>query len=40
GELDRLQQLLDTAQDDIGLVLMNQQVPQRVRKAKPGSNAF
>jgi transcriptional regulator with XRE-family HTH domain len=40
GELDRLQQLLDTAEDDIGLVLMNQQVPQRVRRAKPGRNAF
>lgn len=31
GELERLSNLLDTARDDIGLTLMNEQLPQRVR---------
>lgn len=35
GELDGLSKLLDTAQDDIGLTLMDEHLPQRVRnKAK------
>ncbi len=35
GELDSLAALMDTAQDDIGLTLMDEQLPQRVRsKAK------
>lgn len=31
GELDRLAQVLDSSVDEIGLTLMNEQVPQRVR---------
>lgn len=31
GELERLSNLLDTARDDIGLTLMNEQLPLRVR---------
>lgn len=31
GELGRIDSLLDTANDEIGLSLMNQQLPQRVR---------
>lgn len=31
GELDRLNQLLDTGEDQIGLSLMNEQVSKRVR---------
>jgi ribosome-binding protein aMBF1 (putative translation factor) len=34
GELDKLNDLLDTSQDTIGLVLMNEQLPQRIRKTK------
>jgi hypothetical protein len=34
GELDKLNQLLDTAQDSIGLVLMNDKLPKRIRKSK------
>lgn len=42
GELGKITQLLDTAADDIGLALMNQQLPQRVRKKrlKPDSGAL
>lgn len=40
GELDRLSDLLDSAQDDIGLALMDEQLPQRVRPKKPSPNAF
>jgi transcriptional regulator with XRE-family HTH domain len=31
GEIERLSQLLDTAQDSIGLTLMDDKVPKRVR---------
>ena len=31
GELDGFSKLLDTARDDIGLTLMDEQLPQRVR---------
>jgi transcriptional regulator with XRE-family HTH domain len=31
GEVDRINQLLDSAQDDIGLTLMDDQLPQRIR---------
>lgn len=31
GELDGFSKLLDTASDDIGLTLMDEQLPQRVR---------
>lgn len=42
GELDRINKLLDTAADDIGLTLMNQQLPRRVRKKRvtPESGAL
>jgi transcriptional regulator with XRE-family HTH domain len=32
GELDALAKLMDTAQDDIGLTLMDAQLPQRIRR--------
>ncbi len=34
GELERLNQLLDSGEDMIGLVLMNERLPQRVRARK------
>lgn len=46
GELAQFDQLLDTAQDSVGLTLMNEQLPQRVRqrihqrKTTPESGAF
>jgi hypothetical protein len=42
GELGKLDQLLDTSQDTIGLALMDEKLPQRVRKPRktPESGAF
>ncbi len=42
SELDKLNQLLDTPQDTIGLTLMDEQLPQRVRKSRKSleSGAF
>ncbi|MEZ0603700.1 helix-turn-helix domain-containing protein [Paraburkholderia sp. IW21] len=42
GELGQINGLLDTAADDIGLTLMNQQLPQRIRKKRvtPESGAL
>lgn len=42
GELDKLNQLLDTPHDTIGLTLMDEKLPQRVRKSRksPESGAF
>jgi transcriptional regulator with XRE-family HTH domain len=37
GEIQALERLLDTANDDIGLALMDEQLPKRVR-SKPGSS--
>ncbi len=34
GELERLNRLLDTGEDPIGLTLMDEQLPQRVRARK------
>jgi ribosome-binding protein aMBF1 (putative translation factor) len=34
GVLDALGQLIDTAQDDIGLTMMDSQLPQRVRSKR------
>lgn len=34
GEVDRLGELLDTARDDIGLTLMDDRLPKRVRQKK------
>ncbi len=39
GELKRFNQLLDTAEDMIGLTLMDEQVPQRVRARKPATDS-
>ncbi len=42
GEIEKLNQLLDTANDDIGLVLMDEQLPRRIRsrKSSPESGAL
>lgn len=40
GELQRLAELLDASHDEIGLTLMDEQLPQRVRAAKKSTNAF
>lgn len=42
GELGQLNQLLDTPQDTVGLILMDENLPQRVRKSRktPESGAF
>jgi transcriptional regulator with XRE-family HTH domain len=40
GELDRLCNLLDSGLDDIGLTLMDDRLPQRVRRSKKRENAF
>ncbi len=32
GDLNKISSLLDTASDDIGLTLMNEQLPKRVRR--------
>ncbi|MGC7403228.1 helix-turn-helix domain-containing protein [Pandoraea pneumonica] len=42
GEVDKLSHLLDTANDEIGLGLMNEQVPKRVRvkRVKTDSGAL
>ena len=39
GELERLNQLLGTAEDMIGLMLMNEQLPQRVRARKKAAES-
>jgi hypothetical protein len=39
GELERLERLLDTSEDAVGLVLMDERLPKRVRR-KPGSGAL
>ena len=42
GEIDKLDQLLDTAQDSVGLALMDEKLPQRVRtqRSTTKSGAF
>lgn len=40
GELAALERLLDTAQDDIGLTLMDEQLPKRVRAKRNPSGAL
>ncbi len=40
GELDRLNTLLDSAQDEIGLTLMDERLPRRIRSKKKRENAF
>ena len=38
GELNRLLELLDTAQDSVGLVLMDHNLPRRARPPKAGKD--
>lgn len=40
GEIDKLDHLLDTAQDSVGLVLMDEKLPQRIRRKTRGNGAF
>jgi len=40
GELDKINALLDSAQDTVGLILMDERVPKRVRKPKDGKGAL
>src|SRR5262245_54424904 len=40
GEIDALERLLDTSNDDIGLTLMDEQVPKRVRNKPTPSGAL
>jgi hypothetical protein len=35
GEVQRLEQLLDTGNDELGLMLMNEELPERIRKRQP-----
>ncbi|WP_457325524.1 helix-turn-helix domain-containing protein [Roseateles sp. P5_E11] len=39
GELDKLNGLLDTAQDSVGLALMDEKLPQRVRQRRPKADS-
>ena len=39
GELQKITHLLDTASDEIGLALMNEQLPQRVRRKRVKSDS-
>jgi len=40
GELEKLNVLLDSAQDTVGLMLMDERVPVRVRKPKQGKGVL
>lgn len=42
GELDKLEALMDTSQDSVGLVLMDEKLPQRIRSRRrtPDSGSF
>lgn len=40
GDIQRLSQLLDTSEDQIGLVLMDEQVPKRIRARKATGGAL
>lgn len=40
GELDRLNALLDSAKDQIGLALADEQLPKRIRKSKNSTGAL
>ena len=39
GELEKLSTLLDTAKDDLGLALMDAQLPRRIRSKKSSSES-
>jgi hypothetical protein len=34
GELDKIENLMDTAQDSVGLALMDEKLPQRIRTVR------
>lgn len=38
GEIQALERLLDTPKDEIGLTLMDERLPKRVRSSKPGTS--
>jgi transcriptional regulator with XRE-family HTH domain len=40
GEIGRLERLLDTAEDDVGLALMDAQLPKRIRRSRSKSGAL
>lgn len=40
GDIQALERLLDTSNDDIGLALMDEQLPKRVRKKSSTSGAL
>ena len=40
GEIQALEDLLDSAKDDIGLSLMDEQLPKRIRSNSGGSGAL
>ncbi len=40
GEIDKLGQLMDTGLDPIGLMLMDEQLPQRIRQRKTQGGAL
>lgn len=40
GEIQALERLLDTSNDDIGLVLMDEQLPKRVRSRRGTTGAL
>lgn len=40
GEIQALENLLDTARDDIGLILMDEHLPKRVRSKPAASGAL
>ena len=40
GELDKLVQLMDTGEDPIGLMLMDEQLPKRIRQRKTQGGAL
>lgn len=40
GDIERLAQLLDTGEDEIGLMLMDQQLPKRIRARKTRGGAL
>ena len=40
GDIERLSQLLDSSQDQIGLVLMDEQLPKRIRARKTQGGAL
>ncbi len=40
GEIQALEDLLDTSKDDIGLILMDEQLPKRVRRKSGSTGAL